>query len=444
MRASAALVDQVARLRRQRAVQRDEVGALEQLLERHAVGAAVRATSIPKPSARRATAWPMRPKPTMPSVAPVTSAPSVAVGLPGASTGPRARRARPRAGGGRARAAARRRGRRSRRSARRACCRPGCRARSPPRGRRCRCRPRSWRSRAVGGRVEQRRVDGVGEQRQQPLGARRRARAARSGVGGRRCGQTSTSCASIRRSSAGPGRRRVTKQRAIARSAFWWLGLPHVSQTHSRSSPSQRLLAVPTVALGGHQERHHADVAQGRGHRSPSASARRSRARSRAPGQVYVHVCKSKKKDKDGRHLHQGGDPAGQEEGRQVQRQAEVLRLPRVLAQLARHLLLAGVPHRVRRGSDLTDCRQEGRSSSSRSADARPHRLLRLELRELEGARSTRRACRRGGGWSTTPRSSTPSRSTRPSTGSRRPRRSTAGCTTRRRTSCSRSRPAAT
>ena len=35
---------------------------------------------MPKPSARRATAWPMRPKPTMPSVAPVTSAPRLRSG----------------------------------------------------------------------------------------------------------------------------------------------------------------------------------------------------------------------------------------------------------------------------------------------------------------------------------------------------------------------------
>jgi hypothetical protein len=61
----------------------DEVGALEQLLERHAAASA-RCGRPPcrSPRARRATAWPMRPKPTIPSVAPWTSAPSQRVGLP--------------------------------------------------------------------------------------------------------------------------------------------------------------------------------------------------------------------------------------------------------------------------------------------------------------------------------------------------------------------------
>ena len=58
----------------------------------------------------------------------------------------RAPRARPRGCGGRRRAAARTRCPRSRRSARRACCRPGCRAAWPPRGRCCPCRRRGSRS----------------------------------------------------------------------------------------------------------------------------------------------------------------------------------------------------------------------------------------------------------------------------------------------------------
>ena len=41
-------------------------------------------TSQSKPSTRRATAWPMRPKPTMPTVAPWRSWPSSSCGLPGA------------------------------------------------------------------------------------------------------------------------------------------------------------------------------------------------------------------------------------------------------------------------------------------------------------------------------------------------------------------------
>ena len=80
---------------------------------------------IPKPCARRATAWPIRPKPTMPIVAPWTSGPS-------SSSGPHVFQ---RAGAdvavalgeraGRRPSAAPRRGRRSSRSGRPACCRPG-------------------------------------------------------------------------------------------------------------------------------------------------------------------------------------------------------------------------------------------------------------------------------------------------------------------------------
>ena len=73
-----------------------------------------------------------------------------------------------------------------------------------------------------------------------------------------------------------------------------------------------------------------------------------------------------------------------------------------------------------------------------------PHRLLRLELRALARARSTRRAAAARAGSSTTRRSSTRSRSTRPSTACRPRRPSRAGSSRRRPASSSRSRRAAT
>ena len=74
-------VDQAARLVVQRHVQRHDVGARQQVVEvrTHPVmPVSVRvwcSTSMPNPAARRATARPMRPYPTIPRVAPCTSTP---------------------------------------------------------------------------------------------------------------------------------------------------------------------------------------------------------------------------------------------------------------------------------------------------------------------------------------------------------------------------------
>ena len=63
----------------QRRVERDDVGLRERGLER-VVAADARGRVIPKPSARRATACPMRPAPTIASVAPCSSRPSQPAG----------------------------------------------------------------------------------------------------------------------------------------------------------------------------------------------------------------------------------------------------------------------------------------------------------------------------------------------------------------------------
>ena len=108
--------------------------------------------SIPKPSARRATAWPIRPQPTMPSVCPGEVGAETGRRLPGAPAA-RAHASRRRArSAARAPAAARTPRRPWRRSARRACCRPGCRAPPRPRGRCCRSRRPCSRSPSSSGR----------------------------------------------------------------------------------------------------------------------------------------------------------------------------------------------------------------------------------------------------------------------------------------------------
>ena len=115
MRVERGLVDQVARVGRERAVERDEVRALEQLLERHAAGAR-RCGAPPSRSPRRAARPPGRCGRSRRSRASRRSPRRRGCGRARTSpTGPRARRARPRAAAARARAAARTRGRRSRR-----------------------------------------------------------------------------------------------------------------------------------------------------------------------------------------------------------------------------------------------------------------------------------------------------------------------------------------
>ena len=82
-------IDQVAGLLGQRAVDRDEVRALQQLEDRRASvrcalasspGRPAINTSISKPLARLATACPIRPAPMIPSVLPLTERPSRPVG----------------------------------------------------------------------------------------------------------------------------------------------------------------------------------------------------------------------------------------------------------------------------------------------------------------------------------------------------------------------------
>ena len=188
--ARAARVDEVAGRVRERDVQAHDVATRRAARRgrRSSPGSPVSwrvwcSTCIPKPAARRATAWPMRPKPTSPSVAPCTSRPRYCVipqpgHAPGAQVGlgvvREARRGedqQEREVGGRLVEHAR------------ACCTPRCRARSPRRRRCCRSRPRRSRRRAAARRagLEHLAVDAVGEQAHDRVDARRRPRRARRG-----------------------------------------------------------------------------------------------------------------------------------------------------------------------------------------------------------------------------------------------------------------------
>ena len=216
-----ARVDQVPGVGRERRVEGDDVGALEQLAEREAgraravddlhpeAGGAARdgvadpaAADDAERGARRGRCRDRRPGPTCAT----------------RPRGPSRRRTRSRA---RARGSARTRGRRSRRSARRACCRPGCRARPPRRGRCCRSRPRSWRSRAgwARRRAAPRRCGRL-TIASSPSASRVRARSS-SGGGASSPGHVSTSCSASSRSSAGKGSSRVTNTRAIDGHSGW-------------------------------------------------------------------------------------------------------------------------------------------------------------------------------------------------------------------------------
>ena len=270
MRASASASIRCARLGRERRVQRDEVGALEQRVERHAAEAS--RARPPCRTPRRGARPPARcgPAPTTPSVAPRRRRRASAAGS-------HVRHSPPRTVGGasgrsaaRARAAARRRGRRWRRSARRACCRPGCRA--PPRASRSML---SVPDRVVGDRpqprrgVEQLGVDAVGEQRTAGPRPRRRARAARSGGGGSRPGQTSTSCCVASRAE------RVAGQPPGDRRGPWARILHYLAPMGRRVHVVVLAVAAPCCSRrprgAADRARHHAG-APGRGDRCRTGS----------------------------------------------------------------------------------------------------------------------------------------------------------------------------
>ena len=300
MRASAGLVDQVAGLGRQRAVQRHEVRALEQLLERYAARA--RAVEDLHPEALRP------PRDRLADAAEADDAErraghlgaEVAVGLErhplalahvalalGQPAGERQQQREGEVGG--------RVGEHVGRVA------DGDAARaSRPRGRRCRCRPRSWRSRAARGAASSSASSTVSVSRLSSPSASATCSRSSSGVGGSRCGHTSTSCAAIRRSSAGPGMRRVTKQRAIARRRIL------VARVARMSARLTLLLALVGAARRSDRSRSAATKngitptsPEGRA-TDPGREAPDHEGPGQGPGQVYVHVCKSKKKDADG------------------------------------------------------------------------------------------------------------------------------------------------
>ena len=131
-------------------------------------------TRIPKPRARRATSWPMRPKPTMPSVAPLHVLARAAAAGPTSASGPRARSVALRRSAGPPPSAARTRGRPWSPSARPGCCRPRHRAACRPRRRCCRKPTAKLLTTLSCGpaRVEQLVIHAVRQQREQAVDAR--------------------------------------------------------------------------------------------------------------------------------------------------------------------------------------------------------------------------------------------------------------------------------
>ena len=204
-------------------------------------------TCMPKPLARRATACPMRPKPTRPSVAPCTSRPRYCVDPPARASDRRAGRPRRRTRAGTPRGSAGTRGRPWSRRARPACCTPRRRARvgrgdvdvvvadrdvgDDPQPA---ARPASSTAR----------VDPVGQQADDRVDRRRRSRdelVVRVAACRRRAATSSCPAASSG-SSPPSGSRRVTRTRATARSVLGVVdraGVPR-RRPRSRSSGSAR------------------------------------------------------------------------------------------------------------------------------------------------------------------------------------------------------------
>ena len=277
IRANCGGADQVAGLVGQRRVQRDVVGPLEQLVQRRRPEEReLWMTSIPKPSPRRAIAWPIRPQPTIPSVVPAMSPPSMCAGYHG---GPLARAHLALALGdpaGDRRAAARRRCRRWRRSARRACCRPGCRA-SAASSRSMLSVPTARLATALtlGAASKNSRVDALGDRSSAARRPSRRARAGRRAAAACSSSQTSTSCSALQ---AVERRRRASARVTKTLPTGPMMAVRVAPMTFRSSSP---LAGLATGALARRRRRRPSRPAASR--RSRPRPARRSRPARRRP-----------------------------------------------------------------------------------------------------------------------------------------------------------------
>ena len=179
--------------------------------------------------------------------------------------------------------------------------------------------------------------------------------------------------------------RRVTKQRAIASAAFWWLGLRACQPDSLSSSPSPRCSpfrrsrsAATKHGITPPSPKAGSTIPVGK---RPTFKVQASRARARSTSTS----ASPRRRTRTGSSATTRPIGRAKKKNGKFSVKLDVLRLPRVLAQLAGHLLLAGAPHRLHRGQRPQRLPAgRARSSSSRSADG-PHRLLRLELRQLEG-----------------------------------------------------------
>ena len=121
----------------------------------------------------------------------------------------------------------------------------------------------------------------------------------------------------------------------------------------------------PPPGLGG--QRHHPALAQERRDRRRPASRPTFKMRVKGAGQVWVHVCKSKKKNADGVICSDESIGRAKKKRRHLPVQAEVLRLPRVLAQLPRAPTTGRPTASHCEGNDRATACRRARSSSSRS-----------------------------------------------------------------------------
>ena len=300
----------------------------------------------------------------------------------------------------------------------------------------------------VGRGVEQLGVDRVGDERQQPVGAARRARAAPRGGGGRVAVPDVDVVLGRSRSSAANGSARVTKIRAIA-AASSRLGLRGCSASRVRLSRSRRprSRSSPSAGRAAAATKNGITplVAEGRRLR-PRRQGPTFRMKVKGPGAGVRPRLQDQEEGQGRRDLHEGDDPAGQEA------QGQPSSPSRSSSTSPSSGSTPPAPTTGRRTASSaraasSDCKQEGpvvRFKVEVARRAGPHRLLGLAVRGLARAvlpaglpraplaRALRDAVRHRRGQRDLLPAGTPG-------GGRR-----TGCARRRRTSSSRSRRAAT
>ena len=207
--------------------------------------------------------------------------------------------------------------------------------------------------------------------------------------------------------------------RAIER-ASWRLGCAHDQLRSARRSLARRRLARRLAAPAASRRTKHGITPsrprRARPSRPASAPTFKVQRQGRGPGLgPRLQVQEEGQRRRDLRTTSRSGRPRSK--GSAVPATSRRSSTSPVLAQHARHLLLAGLPHRLRgRRPRRLPPGGPGRQVQGRVVPRmRPVHIgcSGWNYRDWREARSTRRGCRSGAGSSTTRRCSTPSRSTR-------------------------------